>query len=125
MDISKQSLAQNVKLKCRLCAKEIYRKNYKAHLETTHPNANAEDLSPLGQVKITSMFQEVPRSRATTAVVDQGGETAVLELDTNTQGDDNRSIKRRHESGESVESGYFEAGSSKKKEKTLRIVMFL
>ena len=117
MDMSKQSLAQNVKLKCRLCAKEIYRKNYKAHLETTHPNANAEDLSPLGQVKITSMFQEVPRSRATTAVVDQGGETAVLELDTNTQGDDNRSIKRRHESGESVESGYFEAESSEKKKK--------
>ena len=68
MDMSKQSLAQNVKLKC---AKEIYRKNYKAHLETTHPIANAADLSPLGQIKITSMLPEVVRSKATTAVVDQ------------------------------------------------------
>ena len=77
MDMSKQSLAQNVKLKCRVCAKEIYRKNYKAHLETTHPTANAADLSPLGQVKITSIFLEVVRSKATTAVVDQSEETAV------------------------------------------------
>ena len=40
-----------------------------------------------------------------------------LELVSNTQGEDNRSMKRRHESGESMESGYLEAGSSGKKKK--------
>ena len=29
MDASKQYLAQNVKLKCKVCIKEIYRKNYR------------------------------------------------------------------------------------------------
>ena len=37
MDSNKESHAQNVKLKCRVCRKEIDRKNYKSHLQTGHP----------------------------------------------------------------------------------------
>ena len=43
MDTGKQSLAQNVKLKCRMCMKEIYRKNYKVNLQTVHHSKNAEE----------------------------------------------------------------------------------
>ena len=43
--------------------KEIYRKNYKSHLQTVHPNQNADDLSPLGQVKITSVFQAAAKAK--------------------------------------------------------------
>ena len=56
MDTGKQSLAQNVKLKCRVCKKDIYRKNYKSHLQNTHPSQNCDDMSPHGQIKLTSMF---------------------------------------------------------------------
>ena len=31
IEVSKQSLAQFVKVKCRACYRELYRKNYKAH----------------------------------------------------------------------------------------------
>ena len=65
MESSKQSLAQNVKLKCRVCTREIFRKNYKSHLQTSHPNADANDLSPLGQIKITSLFKGAGKSNPT------------------------------------------------------------
>ena len=63
------------------------------------------------------MLQEVPRSRATTAVIDQGEETAVLELDTNTQGDDIRSMRRKYESGESVYLDILKLGLVRRRKK--------
>ena len=111
MDTGKQSLAQNVKLKCRVCTKEVYRKNYKTHLQSSHPSQNCEDLSPLGQSKITSLFEPVPPPKPTD-VVDEEIELSLLE---------GQSKKRRHESGESVESGftdtYEDTTSGKKKTK--------
>ena len=112
MDTGKQSLAQNVKLKCRVCSKEIYRKNYKTHLQTVHPSQNADDLSPHGQAKITSLFKPSPHAKVP-------GDTDVFNVDNDNV------RKRRHESGESVESGYIEMeeGSSvEKKQKDTKDV---
>ena len=82
MDQGKQSLAQNVKLKCRVCYKEIYRKNYKSQLQTVHPTQNADDLSPLGQAKITNIFKSAappapPAPPRRVDVPDQDIETSV------------------------------------------------
>ena len=87
---------------------------YEVHLQTVHPSKNAEDLSPLGQVKITSVFQATAKPKIVN-VVDQE-EVGLDESVHDETGSSSR--KRRHESGESVESGYFEAdqaGSSEEK----------
>ena len=77
------------KLKCRVWTKEVYRKNYK----TSHPSQNCEDLSSLGQSKITSLFKPVPPPKPT-YVVDEEIELSLVE---------GQSKKRRHEIGESVD----------------------
>ena len=121
MDLSKQSLAQHVKLKCRVCSKEIYRKNYKSHLQSSHPAENCDDLSPLGQFRISSFFHGAQKNKTAVGEV-EGRQDVDTDKHENLVGDSD-TRKRRHESGESIESGYFdEVGSSsaekKKKEKT-------
>ena len=117
MDISKQSLAQHVKLKCRVCFKEMYRKNYKSHLESSHPTENSDDLSPLGQIKISTFFQQKKQE-----VLPEVDVHEVAEEDPHYDGIDNNR-KRRHESGESIESGYYDdnecptSGSSDKRKR--------
>ena len=76
-----QSIAETVQLKCRYCQAKIYRKNYKQHLQSVHPNQDSSDLTPHGQQKLTSMFSmkappDIPPVK-----------------------------KRRNESGESTDSG--------------------
>ena len=109
MDTAKQSPAQNVKLKCRVCTKEIYRKNYKVHLQTSHPSHNSHDLSPLGQAKITSLFSATPPDKKTRGASDQQKANAVADFESPATDNLTDIRKRRHESGESVESGYFES----------------
>ena len=65
MDFNKQSVAQIVKIKCRVCTRELYRKNFKAHLESNHPTEDNEALSPLGQSKISYFFQSAPQTKTT------------------------------------------------------------
>ena len=125
MDLTKQSIAQNVKIRCRACIKEIYRKNYKTHLQTVHPSQNSEDLSPFGQQKSTSMFsapknpvQQQKPPVESSDVFDHSRAGVLVHGDVGVEGDDEGSLslgassKRRHESGESVESGYVEEDSS-------------
>ena len=102
MESSKQSLAQNVKLKCRVCTKEIFRKNYKSHLQTSHPNTDANDLSPLGQIKITSLFKGAGKSNPTYIRVE--ADALDIELTREVE-QEKEGRKRRHESGESLDSG--------------------
>ena len=61
-------ISESVTIKCRICHKELLRKNYKQHLKTKHPTANFDDVTPLGQQKITDVFfkkkNDVPPSEA-------------------------------------------------------------
>ena len=118
MESSKQSLAQNVKLKCRVCTREIFRKNYKSHLQTSHPNADANDLSPLGQIKITSLFKGAGKSNPTDIRVE--ADALDIELTREVE-EEEEGRKRRHESGESLESGFDEPVSDEKKRKEEKV----
>ena len=71
MDFDMQSVAQIVKIKCRVCTRELYRKNFKAHLESNHPTEDNEALSPLGRSKISSFFQSAPQAKTTSFDVNQ------------------------------------------------------
>ena len=123
MEKSKQSLAQNVKIRCRVCSKEIYRKNYKSHLKTSHPAANCEDLSPFGQGKLTTFLTPSPVSHPADAGHDQAGlgpSSAGQNILVVDDAGDEVTRKRRHESGESLESGFIddeEVPSSEKSKK--------
>ena len=122
MEKSKQSLAQNVKIRCRVCSKEIYRKNYKSHLKTSHPAANCEDLSPLGQGKLTTFLTPVPHPAG--AGHDQAGlgpSTAGQNIPVVADAGDEVTRKRRHESGESLESGFIEDEEVPSSEKSKKV----
>ena len=71
MDFNKQSVAQIVKIKCRVCTRELYRKNVKAYHESNHPTKDIEALSPLGQSQISSFFQSAPQAKTTSFNVNQ------------------------------------------------------
>jgi hypothetical protein len=90
---------KNVKLNCRVCMKEIYRKD-------------VDYLSPFGQTKITSLFPGATKAK-TEEISDQKTETtAVDDMERVVGEEDIESKKRRHESGDSIENGCFEGDSS-------------
>ena len=51
-------LSETAKRKCRVCKKKILSKNYKAHLKAVHVGENHEDLTPLGQSKISDLLKK-------------------------------------------------------------------
>ena len=99
------------------------KKNYKQHLKNVHPNADPKDLRGQGQTKLTDMFK--PKSSVREGSVpallvsgDEPGEEEDAETVDKvddyifTPPDDEVSNrKRRHESGESVDSGIGETTS--------------
>lgn len=97
-----KSISETVTLKCRVCQKEMLRKNYKLHLKVVHGSQNSEDLTPFGQskkTKITDMFQSkthIPKE-ATEDLVRKTIESDDIESESR---DYDR--KRKHES---VDSG--------------------
>ena len=54
--------SETVVIKCRVksCQLSLMRKNYKEHLNKKHPKENPQDLSPFGQIKISSFFSRGP-----------------------------------------------------------------
>ena len=89
-------ISESVTLKCRVCQKEMLRKNYKQHLKIKHAKEDSDDVTPFGQAKVTNWFKkkvEVPEE--------------VLE--------ENR--KRRHESADSGVGEDISGSSKKSKDK--------
>ncbi len=56
-------------IKCRVCKKEILKKNYKPHLVKAHPNENPDDLMPYGQNRIAELFPRYKKTDEQTASV--------------------------------------------------------
>ena len=95
-----------------MCFEEIYRKNYKQHLKNVNSNeADCKDLSPLVQFKIFSLSKRPHKAKAKESqsfTADEGNP-----IFDNTEAGDTSSLdpaepserKRRHESGESKDSG--------------------
>ena len=84
--MSSQSIAETVQIKCRYCQIKLYRKNYKSHIESAHPDKDKSDLTPADQPRLTSFLKKKA--------------PPVIPPDH----DDWK--KRRHESGESIDSGF-------------------
>ena len=104
-------ISESVTLKCRVCQKEMLRKNYKQHLKIKHAKEDSDDVTPFGQAKVTNWFKkkvEVPAENVRKENITVDGLTAD---DTEEVLEENR--KRRHES---ADSGVGEdiSGSSKK-----------
>ena len=114
---SRKCLSETVRIKCQYGCGEMMKKNYKQHFKNVHPNADPKDLRGQGQTKFTDMFK--PKSSVREGSVpallvsgDEPGEEddaeTVDKVDDYifTPPDDEVSNrKRRHESGESVDSG--------------------
>jgi hypothetical protein len=96
-----KSISESVTLKCRVCQKEMLRKNYKLHLKAVHGSQNSEDLTPFGQSKITDMFQSKSRipKEAEEVLVDKSIESDDNESESRESRDYDR--KRRRESVDS------------------------
>jgi hypothetical protein len=58
-----QFISETVRVRCRICKKDMLRKNYKPHLKISHPDQNANDLSPHGQPKLMDIFRAQPAAQ--------------------------------------------------------------
>ena len=85
--MSSHSIAETVQLKCRYCQTKILRKNYKAHLKSAHPDKDSSDLTPASQPKLITFL------KSKTPPVTLTEHDAVWK-------------RGRHESGESIDSGF-------------------
>ena len=65
---------------------KLYRKNYRSHIESAHPDKDKSDLTPADQPKLTSFLKK--------------------KAPPVTLPDHDAQKKRRHESGESIDSGF-------------------
>ena len=91
---------------------EVYSENYKQHLKNVNSNeADCKDLSPFGQHKISGLSKRPHKAKAKESqsfTADEGNP-----IFDNTEAGDTSSLdpaepserKRRHESGESKDSG--------------------
>ena len=106
------SLAETVKVKCRICKKELLRKNYKMHLKTAHPNSNSNDMSPFGQLKLSDIFTKAKERNKQTS--DNITDLDIDEAEMPPEPENIEERKRMHESRESTDSGLGEASTPKK-----------
>ena len=119
---SRKYLSETLKVKCQHCGCEVMNKNYKQHLKNVHPKEDSTDLRIQGQRKVSDMFKSKPQASASTSssdvtieVNDECSETEKerdnIDIDdidfgsTFISSGDINNRKRRHESGESVDSG--------------------
>ena len=49
-------LVQRSRIKCRICVVQIYRQNYKTHLQRCHPDEDSSDLSEYGVQRLPVNF---------------------------------------------------------------------
>ena len=81
------------------------------HLKTAHPNASSNDLSPFGQLKLSDIFNKAKETDKTSEKIPD------LDIDNAEMPSEPENIeerKRRHESGESTDSGLGEVETPKK-----------
>ena len=132
MEHGQQFLSETVKVKCQFCEKEIMRKNYKQHIRNVHPKKDPDDLTPLGQSRLTRFFKQAVPDKVV-EVASEGDE--VTEVDSGEQrldlvyddvedimdeGDELTRQKRRHESSESTDSGIVETGEKSSEPKKVK-----
>ena len=111
------------------------RKNYKQHIRNVHPKKDPDDLTPLGQSRLTSFFTQAVPAKVVKDMASEGGDTGdrldlvndvvenivdVGDLSIEKRKheeivdvrDDLSRDKRRHESSESTDSGIAETAET-------------
>ena len=99
-----------VTIRCRICKKEILRKNYKSHLTRLHPEENSDDTTPFGQKTISDLFSNLKKKvKATTTdiehlenseeISEKVRETSKRRIEINVS--EGERLKKRYESGDS------------------------
>ena len=102
-------VSETIHIKCRICHKEMLRKNYKAHLKNVHPNENSQDTTPFSQRTISDLFSKFKKTEKTSDIYthtetiedipEKVGESSKRRLE-NVDLEDER-LRKRHESGDS------------------------
>ena len=97
-------ISETLTVACRICIKQLLKKNYKIHLARTHPKQNSEDTTPYGQKTISSLFvnltkkvKDITSILSAEDISENVGEQSMKSLEMGEEGS-----KYRHESGDSA-----------------------
>lgn len=103
-------ISETTQIKCRICHKEMLRKNYKAHLKNVHPTENSDDTTPFSQRTISDLFSKFKKTEKTSEIdthsetiediTEKVGESSKRRLE-NVDLEEGERLKKRHESGDS------------------------
>lgn len=107
------------RIKCRVCKKDMLKKNYKTHLATIHPDEDKKDRSGYGQNRIATMFSKIIK-KDEHMVSEQPEDVCIVGESSKRKIESDSSVemsKKRHESGDSGEKRRHESGDSGEKKR--------